>query len=105
MRRDHLADDRQSVEDLVAFVRAVIEGHFQNILFRAGREDYAAHVISRKRNCRLQIEFFLGRLGQGDSDFVRSALGDAVDGIDQRLIEVILRLENEPLSRSFLLAG
>ena len=44
----------------------------------ARRRNDATHVVGRKCDCRLQIEFSVHRLGQADGYFIRSALGFAI---------------------------
>src|SRR5205085_4818211 len=73
--RDYPTNDCERVENLVALVRSIIEGHLQNALVLTRGRDDAAHMVGRKCDGRLQIQFFIGRLGQGDRNALRSAVG------------------------------
>src|SRR5262249_60831267 len=79
------------------FFRSVKDRKLQDILvIRRGLCD-APHMIGREYGYRCDVERLGGWLLQADGDVVVLAFGLAVDGIDQRLIDVVLRFEDELL--------
>src|SRR5262249_25182060 len=79
------------------FFRSVKDRKLQDILVFARGLDDAPHMIGREYGSRRDVERLGGRLLQADGDVVALALGLTIDGIDQRLIDVILRFEDELL--------
>src|SRR5262249_30403187 len=90
---------------LLAFFRSIKDRKLQDILVFARGLDDAPHMIGREYGSHRDIERLGGGLLQADGDIVALALGLAVEGIDQRLIDVVLRFEDELLRRAVFPSG
>src|SRR5258708_33847288 len=71
----------------------------------AGASDSASQGMGGHPRPRLDAERLGSRLGQADRNIVALALGLAIDGIDQRLIDIVLRFEDELLRRAVFPSG
>ena len=62
-------------------------------------------MLGRKHHARLEVERLGHRLVEGNRDLVALAFGLPIDGIEQRLIEIVLRFEDELLGRAVFPGG
>src|SRR5499427_10233543 len=92
-------DDGERVVDFLALLRAVVDGKLQNVFAFARSRDDPPHVLGRKDHAHLEVERLGHRLVEGNRDLVALAFGCPIDGIEQRLIEIVLRFEDELLGR------